>query len=170
MGRLTLNLKLLVLLIHHNESTMGSQSSLNTLNPLVYEWTICCTSLLMMGSNTKETSKPSDPIGWEIRFGPKMFTLGSKSMIWKRNWSDTNLTSLSCQMLSVSTKKYSSFFDKLIFELGSSLGSKSTVQGVFWTPSFLDLDLDLKPTVTRPSIIYIRKHLMWCKAVTTDVL
>ena len=154
-----MNLKLLVVLIHHNESTMGSQSSLNTQT----HWYM--NKYPPHGSKTKDMSKPSDPIGWEIRFGPKMFILGSKSMVWKKilKWHLFDITFLS-NLVGPNPKKYS-LFDKLIFKLGSSLGFGSTL---FWTPSFLDLDLDLKPTLTWPSINYIRKRLKCCKVVTSN--
>ena len=46
------------------------------------------TTLHLGGSNSKETPKLSDRSGWDQNFGPKDFSLGSKSKAWKK-WSAT---------------------------------------------------------------------------------
>ena len=60
------------------------------------------TTLHLGGSDTKETPKLSDLSGWEQKFWPKDFPLGSKSKVWKNE-----VTPLSRQIIVDPTKKAS---------------------------------------------------------------
>ena len=104
-----------------------------------------------LGSEIKETSKSSALIGREQNLDPQNLHW-SKSKVW------TKMTSLSVKISRSLLNKILSSFSNLISSPISSVKVRSANWGVFWIPSFLDLDPNVNPPKVRafPTIYLLR--------------
>ena len=113
------------------------------------------------GSKTKEISKLSHPIGREHDLWSKEFTLGFGFQLWEEQmntcWRCIIFPSKSC--LSPLEKILLLVWETSAQAWGPILSSKVRyTYVVFWAPSFLDMDLDGKPDLSRIRYVGLRRR------------